>query len=65
MYVNTTYNHIYYEAMHTQYYHARQTEMFANVHYVPIRQTYCSSYIPHIRYVLLISTSFLVRAYKG
>ena len=51
MYANTTYNHIYYEAMHTQYYHARQTEMSANVHYVPIRQTYCSSYV-HTTYTV-------------
>ena len=40
MYANTTYNHMYYEAMYTQYHPVHQTKMFVNVHYVSICQTY-------------------------
>ena len=40
-----------YEAIYTQYRPVCQTKMSASVHYVPFRQTYCSSNIPHIQYI--------------
>ena len=48
MYANTTYNYVYYEAMYTEYHPVRQTKIFANVHYIPIRQTYCTPNVPPI-----------------
>ena len=41
MYANTTYNHVYYEAMYTEYCPVCQTKISTNVHYIPICQTYC------------------------
>ena len=39
------------QAMHTQYRHDfHQTKVFTNVHYVPIRQTYCSPNVLRIWY---------------
>ena len=40
------------EAMYTQYCPVRETKMPANVHYVPIRQTYCSPNILRIRHMV-------------
>ena len=39
--------------MYTQYRPVFQTKISANVHYVPIRQTYCSPNIPRTWYIYI------------
>ena len=51
---NTTYNHVCYETMYTQYHPVRQTKMPANVHYVPICQTYCKRHLCNLCYRFLL-----------
>ena len=49
MYTNTTYNHVYYEAMYPKYCLVYQTKISTNVHCIPICQTYCLPSILCIR----------------
>ena len=54
MYANTTYNHVYYETMYTQYHPFAKPD---NVHYVPILQNYWPPNILCIQY-LITNSSF-------
>ena len=48
---------MYYEAIYTQYHPVRQTKMSPNVHYVTLRQTYCSPNILCTVYAVYLANS--------